>query len=27
MFDRAIPVAVGETVVREGFAYTDLLPA
>jgi uncharacterized protein (TIGR00290 family) len=27
MFDRAIPVAVGETVIREGFAYTDLLPA
>ena len=27
MFDRAIAVTVGETVIREGFAYTDLLPA
>jgi uncharacterized protein (TIGR00290 family) len=27
MFQHAIPVAVGETVEREGFAYTDLLPA
>lgn len=27
MFDRAIAVAVGETVIRDGFAYTDLLPA
>jgi uncharacterized protein (TIGR00290 family) len=26
MFDRAIAVTVGETVIREGFAYTDLLP-
>lgn len=26
MFTRRIPVAVGETVEREGFAYTDLLP-
>jgi uncharacterized protein (TIGR00290 family) len=24
MFDRPIPVTVGETVVRDGFAYTDL---
>jgi len=27
MFDRTIAVTVGETVIREGFAYTDLLPA
>jgi diphthamide synthase (EF-2-diphthine--ammonia ligase) len=27
MFKRAIPVAVGETVEREGFAFTDFLPA
>jgi uncharacterized protein (TIGR00290 family) len=27
MFDRPIAVTVGETVIREGFAYTDLLPA
>lgn len=27
MFDRAIAVTVGETVIREGFAYTDLMPA
>jgi uncharacterized protein (TIGR00290 family) len=27
MFSRRIPVSVGETVEREGFAYTDLLPA
>jgi uncharacterized protein (TIGR00290 family) len=27
MFDRAIAVTVGETVIREGYAYTDLLPA
>jgi diphthamide synthase (EF-2-diphthine--ammonia ligase) len=27
MFDRRIAVTVGETVIREGFAYTDLLPA
>lgn len=27
MFDREIAVTVGETVIREGFAYTDLLPA
>ena len=27
MFDRAISVSVGETVIREGFAFTDLLPA
>jgi diphthamide synthase (EF-2-diphthine--ammonia ligase) len=26
MFERAIAVTVGETVIREGFAYTDLLP-
>jgi uncharacterized protein (TIGR00290 family) len=26
MFDRPIPVTVGETVVRDGFAYTDLMP-
>ncbi len=26
MFDHAIAVTVGETVIREGFAYTDLLP-
>ncbi len=26
MLDRDIAVAVGETVVRDGFAYTDLLP-
>lgn len=26
MFSRSIPVAVGETVERDGFAYTDLLP-
>ena len=27
MFKRSIPVTVGETVEREGFAYADLLPA
>jgi diphthamide synthase (EF-2-diphthine--ammonia ligase) len=27
MFSRAISVAVGETVEREGFAYTDLVPS
>jgi diphthamide synthase (EF-2-diphthine--ammonia ligase) len=27
MFDHAIAVTVGVTVVRDGFAYTDLLPA
>ncbi|MET0866699.1 MAG: ATP-binding protein [Pseudorhodoplanes sp.] len=27
MFERAIAVTVGETVIRDGFAYTDLLPA
>jgi uncharacterized protein (TIGR00290 family) len=27
MFSRAIPVAVGETVERDGAAYADLLPA
>ena len=27
MFRQAIPVAVGETVERNGFAYTDLRPA
>ena len=27
MFDKTIAVTVGETVIREGFAYTDLLPA
>ena len=26
MFDRRIPVRVGETVEREGFAFADLLP-
>jgi uncharacterized protein (TIGR00290 family) len=26
MFDRPIAVTVGETIVRDGFAYTDLLP-
>jgi uncharacterized protein (TIGR00290 family) len=26
IFDREIPVRVGETVVRDGFAYTDLVP-
>jgi uncharacterized protein (TIGR00290 family) len=26
MFTRAIPVATGETVVRDGFAYADLTP-
>ncbi len=27
MFDRAIGITVGETVIREGFAFTDLLSA
>lgn len=27
MFDQAIRITVGETVIREGFAFTDLLPA
>jgi uncharacterized protein (TIGR00290 family) len=27
MFSRRIPVTVGETVERDGFAYTDLLPS
>jgi uncharacterized protein (TIGR00290 family) len=27
MFDRTIAVTVGETVIREGFAYSDLLAA
>ncbi len=27
MLDSAIAVTVGETVIRDGFAYTDLLPA
>jgi uncharacterized protein (TIGR00290 family) len=27
MFAHRVPVAVGETVTREGFAYADLLPA
>jgi len=27
MFTRRIPVTVGETVTRDGFAYADLLPA
>jgi uncharacterized protein (TIGR00290 family) len=26
MFDRRIPIDVGETIERDGFAYTDLLP-
>ena len=26
MFSRALPVAVGETVTREGFVFTDILP-
>jgi uncharacterized protein (TIGR00290 family) len=26
MFDRSIPVTVGDTVERDGFAYTDLMP-
>jgi hypothetical protein len=27
MFDRRIEVTVGETVERDGFAFTDLIPA
>jgi uncharacterized protein (TIGR00290 family) len=27
IFDRAIPIALGETVMRDGFAFQDLLPA
>jgi uncharacterized protein (TIGR00290 family) len=27
MFSRRIPVTVGETVERDGFAYTDLIPS
>jgi diphthamide synthase (EF-2-diphthine--ammonia ligase) len=27
MFDREVAVAVGETVSRDGFRFTDLLPA
>jgi diphthamide synthase (EF-2-diphthine--ammonia ligase) len=27
MFARPIPVRVGETVLRDGFAFTDVLPA
>lgn len=26
MFERPVPVAVGETVTKEGFVFTDLLP-
>ena len=26
MFDRRVPVTVGETVERDGFAFTDLIP-
>ncbi|MEP2827767.1 ATP-binding protein [Parvibaculum sp.] len=26
MFTRAIPVTIGETVTREGFVYTDVMP-
>ena len=27
MLTRKIPIKIGETIEREGFAYTDLLPA
>jgi len=26
MFDKAIPVTVGEIVARDGFAYADIIP-